>query len=115
MNDAFSAWLESVDESEQALAASVVAFVREAIEDADETIKWNNPCFVVGGSNCLYVSAQDGYVNLGFYAGARLDDPAGRLEGTGTAMRHVKVRSADELDDAALTTLVRAAAAHSRD
>lgn len=114
MSGEFSEWLDSVDESEQALAASVIAFVREALDDADETVKWNNPCFVVAGSNCLYVAAQDGYVNLGFFEGARLDDPAGLLEGTGEAMRHVKVRSSDALDNPALTELVRSAATHSR-
>jgi len=33
-----------------------------------------------------------GYVNLGFYEGTALPDPAGLLEGTGKALRHVKVR-----------------------
>ena len=30
------------------------------------------------------------YVNVGFFHGAALDDPAGLLEGTGKRMRHVK-------------------------
>lgn len=114
MSDEFSAWLGSVDESEHALAASVIAFVRETLNDVDETVKWNNPCFVVAVSNCLYVAAQDGYVNLGFFEGAALDDPAGLLEGTGETMRHVKVRSFDALETPALTELVRSAATHSR-
>jgi hypothetical protein len=37
------------------------------------------------------------HVSLGFFAGARLPDPAGLLEGTGAALRHVKVRSLDDL------------------
>lgn len=98
----------------QSLAAATITFVRETLDDADEAIKWNNPCFVVAGSNCLYVSAQDGYVNLGFYEGARLEDPAGLLEGTGEAMRHVTVRSSDALEDPVLHDLVNSAAAHAR-
>ncbi|MFP4591370.1 MAG: DUF1801 domain-containing protein [Halobacteriales archaeon] len=114
MVDDIAQWLEAVPDGERSLAAAVIRFARETLEDADETVKWNNPCFVVAGSNCLYVSAQEGYVNLGFYEGARLDDPAGRLEGTGKAMRHVKVRSVDTLEDPSLTELVRAAEAHAR-
>lgn len=109
MRDGFTEWLDSVDESERALAESVIVFLRETIDEADETVKWNNPCFVVNGSNCLYVAAQNGYVNLGFYEGARLDDPAGVLEGTGKVMRHVKVRSVDELNDRELIKLVKSA------
>ena len=115
MSNEITDWLDSVEESEQTLAASVIAFIRESLDDADETVKWNNPCFVVAGSNCLYVSAQDGYVNLGFYEGTSLDDPAGLLEGTGKKMRHVKVHSSDELDNPALTDLVRAAANHNKE
>lgn len=114
MSDEFAEWLGSVDETEQDLARSVIDVVRESLRDADETIKWNQPCFVVAGSNCLYVSAQDGYVNLGFFDGAGVDDPAGLLEGTGTAMRHVKVHSSAQLENPAVTDLVIAAGTHSR-
>jgi hypothetical protein len=69
---------------------------------------------VVAGSNCLYVSAQSGYVNLGFYEGAALDDPAGLLEGTGKSMRHVKLASVEALDDPDLSALIEAAADHAR-
>ena len=62
----------------------------------------------------FYVAVQNGYVNLGFYEGARLDDPEGLLEGTGEAMRHVKIRSADTLENPVLTELVKSAATQCR-
>ena len=114
MAETVDGWLAEVDDPERDLAAAVLEFVRATLEDAEETVKWNQPCWVVAGANCLYVSAQDGYVNLGFYDGAALDDSAGLLEGTGKRMRHVKVRSADALADDALSELVAAAEAHAR-
>ena len=39
-----------------------------------------------------YVAPQTGYVNLGFWWGAELEDPNGLLEGTGKKLRHVKIR-----------------------
>ncbi|MEO8242446.1 MAG: DUF1801 domain-containing protein [bacterium] len=42
-----------------------------------------------------YLMPQRSWVNLGFYQGASLSDPFGLLEGTGKALRHVKVRDAD--------------------
>lgn len=51
------------------------------------------------------------HVVFGFYHGVDLADPAGRLEGTGARMRHVKIRSAADLDDPALRALVEAAVA----
>ncbi len=43
-----------------------------------------------------YMMPHARWINLGFYRGASLPDPEGLLEGTGAALRHVKVRSLDE-------------------
>ena len=56
-----------------------------------------------------YIAPQSRYVNLGFYHGVSLRDPDGLLEGTGKALRHVKVRSGADADLPALGKLVKAA------
>ena len=48
-------------------------------------------------------------MNVGFYHGAALDDPAGLLEGSGKRMRHVKLRPGVSIDAAALSALIDAA------
>lgn len=44
-----------------------------------------------------YILPYDNWVNLGFYKGVDLRDPDGLLEGTGTKMRHMKIRSVEEV------------------
>lgn len=39
----------------------------------------------------VYIALQKNWVNLGFYQGASLPDPKALLEGTGKALRHVKL------------------------
>ena len=56
-----------------------------------------------------YIGAYTDHVNLGFNHGAALDDPDGLLEGMGKRLRHVQVRSAEQLDDPALRALIEAA------
>jgi hypothetical protein len=56
-----------------------------------------------------YVDAFKGHVNVGFFFGALLKDPARLLEGTGKRGRHVKLRPRREVDSAALAQLVDAA------
>ena len=56
-----------------------------------------------------YVNAFRAHVNVGFFYGAALDDPAGLLEGTGKRMRHVKLRWGQQVNAAALSELVAAA------
>ena len=51
------------------------------------------------------------WVSLGFIRGAKLDDPDGLLEGTGASVRHVKLRSPEELVErrAAIQKMLKAA------
>lgn len=55
------------------------------------------------------VAPHKNWVNLQFYAGTDLPDPSNLLEGTGKSMRHVKVRSSDDLGRGVIS-LVKAAA-----
>ncbi len=56
-----------------------------------------------------YVNAFKAHAAVGFFHGAALDDPAGLLEGSGKAMRHVKLRPGEALDEDALGDLFAAA------
>lgn len=56
-----------------------------------------------------YVNTFKSHVNVGFFYGAMLEDPAGLLEGSGKRMRHVKLKSGEELGSAALRDLIDAA------
>ena len=51
------------------------------------------------------------WVSLGFIRGAKLADPDGLLEGTGASVRHVKLRSPEELVErrAAIQKMLKAA------
>ena len=53
-----------------------------------------------------YILPHKSWVNLGFYQGAHLEDPASLLEGTGKNMRHVKVKSLEMCDLPAVKTLI---------
>lgn len=58
-----------------------------------------------------YILPHKHWVNLGFYKGADLPDPASLLEGTGKKLRHVKVRSVEEAERPELRTLIEEALA----
>ena len=46
----------------------------------------------------VYIMPHSRWVNLGLYNGVGLPDPKGLLEGTGARLRHVKIRSAAEVE-----------------
>ncbi len=58
-----------------------------------------------------YIAVQSSHINLGFYQGASLPDPAGLLDGTGKELRHIKFRDISATRSAAVTDLLREAIA----
>ena len=56
-----------------------------------------------------YVGVFKDHVNIGFFHGAALPDPAGLLHGTGKHMRHVKVEPGVGFDEPAVEALIASA------
>jgi hypothetical protein len=56
-----------------------------------------------------YVNVFTAHVNVGFFQGASLPDPANLLQGNGRFMRHVKLRPGTVTNADALNTLIYAA------
>jgi hypothetical protein len=56
-----------------------------------------------------YIAPQSDYVNLGFYHGVALKDPAGLMEGAGKRLRHIKIKSLDDAAKKEIGALLRAA------
>jgi len=46
------------------------------------------------------------HVNVGFFQGASLRDPAGLLQGTGRFMRHVKLKPGTDVSSRAIGRLI---------
>ena len=83
--------------------------MRQCGDDVREVLHDGHPTACVGDAAFAYVNAFKGHVNVGFFRGAALADPASLLEGTGKLMRHVKLSPARDLDAPALTKLIAAA------
>ena len=77
--------------------------------DVRELLHDGHPTACVEDAAFGYVNAFSEHVNVGFFFGAVLDDPAGLLEGTGRRMRHVKLRPRQQVDGAALSVLIATA------
>ena len=107
------AWFSS-DTPTRRVAEHWFARLRSLGEDVRELLHDGHPTACVDDAAFAYVDAFNAHVNIGFYRGALLDDPAGLLEGAGKRMRHVKVRWGAPLDEHALQALLVAAHAHMR-
>jgi len=93
------------------VVAMLVATLRRDLPDPTEHIHHGSPWFYSRGRSVGYVATYKDHVNLGLRFGAELDDPDRLLEGTGKSIRHVKLRSIEDVPRTRLEALVHRAAA----
>ena len=83
--------------------------MRTCGDEVRELLHDGCPVACLGDVPFGYVNVFTAHVNVGFFQGASLRDPAGLLEGTGKFMRHVKLSPETEVDREALKDLIRSA------
>ena len=93
----------------RSIARKWFAQMRQCGDDIRELMHDGCPVACVEDAPFGYVNSFKGHVNVGFFHGAALKDPAGLLEGSGKRMRHVKLKPGPELNTAALCDLIDAA------
>jgi hypothetical protein len=106
---AIATWLEVQPDELRALATPWFARMRRCGSDIRELMHDGLATACVGDVPFAYVGVFTAHVNVGFFHGASLPDPAGLLEGAGRYMRHVKLKPGVAVDASALETLVTAA------
>jgi hypothetical protein len=111
---AIDAWLDAQRDDLRPFAKAWFERMRERGGDVRELMHDGCPTACVGDAAFGYVNAFKDHVNVGFFFGALLKDPARLLEGTGKRGRHVKLWPNREIDSAALAQLVDAAYADIR-
>lgn len=102
-------WFRKPDDELRRFARPWFDQMRSCGADVRELLNDGHPIACVEDAAFGYVNAFSVHVNVGFFYGAALDDPAGLLEGTGKRLRHVKLRWAQPVDTDALSELIMAA------
>ncbi len=109
---AIAAWMKSKSGELGAMAKQWFAVMRNCGDEVREVLHDGCPVACLGDAPFGYVNVFKAHVNVGFFHGAALADPAGLLEGNGKFMRHVKLRAGQPVNADALSRLIEAAYAH---
>lgn len=109
--------LDHTSEDGRRIANAARALIRELDPDVVEVL-WphqGTAGFGVGpkkmSEHYAYLALHPRSVNLGFYRGASLPDPAGLLGGPGANMRHMRLNSVSDLERPEVRQLLRDARA----
>lgn len=91
------------------IARRLRSLIRKSAPSLSECVNpWGVPTFELNGPVCFWMVGKH-HVTFGFMRGTSLDDPKGLLEGTGKNLRHVKLRSLDDLQRPGLKSLIASA------
>ncbi|MGA8669891.1 MAG: DUF1801 domain-containing protein [Terracidiphilus sp.] len=106
---AIDAWMKAHAGELGDLAHQWFEAMRTCGDEVRELVHDGCPVACLGDVPFGYVNAFTSHVNVGFFQGASLADPARMLQGTGKFMRHVKLRAGATVNAAALSRLIEAA------
>jgi hypothetical protein len=106
---AIDAWMKHRKGELGAIAHRWFEAMRNCGDEVRELLHDGCPTACLGDAPFAYVNVFATHVNVGFFHGASLPDPARVLQGTGKFMRHVKLKPGTPTNAAALNTLLAAA------
>ena len=101
--------LDRMPEPIRSIAWAVDRAIRKVSRNVESKVAWGHASYVVDGHDLFAIGECKDRVNLYVGNGTSVSDPDGVLEGTGKAMRHIKVRSLEQATSAAVTRVLKAA------
>ena len=105
----FAELIEQYPPHVQAIAQRLREIIYEALPQAEEKVwtKGWRTAFYKDGTDVCGIGPQKSHCNFYLMHGALISDPDNLLEGTGKGMRHVKVRSLDNIPVVGIKRLIR--------
>jgi hypothetical protein len=102
---AIDAWMKKHEGELGAIAHQWFEAMRKCGDEVRELMHDGCPTACLGDAAFGYVNVFTSHVNVGFYQGSALADPARLLQGNGKFMRHIKLKPETETNAAALSKL----------
>jgi hypothetical protein len=106
---AIDAWMKKHRGELGAIAQEWFEVMRNCGDEVRELLHDGCPVACLGDAPFGYVNVFTSHINVGFFQGAALPDPARLLQGAGKFMRHVKLKPGMAIDAASLRKLIETA------
>jgi hypothetical protein len=114
-SDAFKIFLNAIPKEHGEIATNLHRLILHIHPRAHESVwhRQNIASYGVGpkkmSEHFVYIANYRDHVNLGFYQGASMEDPAQLLAGTGTDLRHIKIKTLADAKSENLTRYIEEA------
>ncbi len=103
--------LSKFEPKQAEIAQKLRSIVKTALPDASETVRRGVITYILNDKDFATINSYEDHVDLGLFAGSRIDDEHLKGTGLGKDIRHIKIVSMKKLDEAEITRLLKEAAA----
>jgi hypothetical protein len=99
LNDKVTDYIASLPAPQREICQSLRELILGNFQQLREELKYNYPAYYFERKRICSTGGFKRHANLEFDYGAHLQDSRGRLEGVGKNIRHIKIRSLEEIDE----------------
>src|SRR5690606_12438157 len=107
MNEQVTEYITNAPPNQKEIMEIPRKLVHKNGENITEEFKWSRPIFK-SDKDFAYFQVNNNHLNFGFYNGVELlNDPDEILQGTGKAMRHIKLKSTSDINPELLAEWIK--------
>lgn len=96
LNTKVTDYIANASEEQIVILEALRKLIHESVENVSEEIKWGFPVFA-STKDFAYLRYSKKHITLGFYSIDKIQDPDSLLEGEGNTLKHIKIKSKDEI------------------
>jgi hypothetical protein len=96
-NSKITDYIENATPEHSEILSVLRKLIHETVENVSEEIKWGFPVFAKE-KDFAYMRFSKKHITLGFYNIEKLVDPDNLLEGDGNTLKHIKIKSLDNIN-----------------
>lgn len=105
----FAQWAADQHARQKKMISAIRKLVKKTAPTLVESVKWGNGVWLGEEWPVAFLHAKDDHLQFGFFSGSDLSDPKGLLKGSGKYIKHIKVYTLDDIDEAAFARFIRQA------
>lgn len=102
------AWFDTLTPPQQETAHALRNAVLAAEPTLTQAVKWGNLVFVHNGTHALAIVCHRDHCNLQIFDGAQIAQQFPMLDGVGKAMRHLRCRHGEPVDEPLVAAIAHA-------
>jgi len=98
MNAQVTEYINNAPDEQNKIMSEIRQLIHTSVEGVTEEYKWSRPVFRLD-NDFAYLQKSKNHVTLGFFNFEKINDKENQLEGSGKQMRHIKLKSTNDIDE----------------